>query len=88
MSQTEAFETMSPLQKKLMEGMAKFILPVSLGANGQVRLAAEADLAADPGGPYFDGVKTGKPNAAAGDAALARRLWDVSERLTGATINL
>merc|ERR1719387_2133740 len=30
--------------------MAKFILPVSLGANGQVRLAAEADLAADPGG--------------------------------------
>ena len=48
---------MSPLQK-LMEGMAKFILPDSrsLGANGQVRLAAEADLAADPGGPYFDGV--------------------------------
>ena len=87
-SQTEAFETMSPLQKKLMEGMAKFILPVSLGANGQVRLAAESDLAADPGGPYFDGAKPGKPNAAAGDAALARRLWDVSERLTGATINL
>ena len=87
-SQTEAFETMSPLQKKLMEGMAKFILPVSLGANGQVRLAAEADLAADPGGAYFDGVKRGTPNAAAGDAALARRLWDVSERLTGATINL
>ena len=87
-SQTEAFETMSPLQKKLMEGMAKFILPVSLGANGQVRLAAEADLAADPGGPYFDGLKRGTPNKAAGDAALARRLWDVSERLTGATINL
>ena len=53
-----------------------------------MRLAAEADLAADPGGPYFDGVKRGTPNAAAGDAALARRLWDVSERLTGATINL
>ena len=54
----------------------------------RARRAAEADLAADPGGPYFDGVKRGTPNAAAGDAALARRRWDVSERLTGATINL
>lgn len=87
-SQTATMEAMSPLQQKLMEGVAKFILPVSLGANGQVRLAAEADLAADPGGPYFDGMKRGKPNAAADDAALAKRLWDLSEKLTGATIKL
>lgn len=87
-SQTATMEAMSPLQQKLMEGVAKFILPVSLGANGQVRLAAEADLAADPGGPYFDGMKQGKPNAAADDTVLAKRLWDLSEKLTGATIKL
>ena len=44
------------LPKEAHGGHGQIYIPVSLGANGQVRLAAEADLAAD-GGPHFDGQR-------------------------------
>ena len=68
----------------------KVVLPIDAGANTQVYLAAAAD-SADGGrarvkGVYYDGMKMVKPADYALDASLAKKLWDVSERLTGAKI--
>ena len=38
------------------------------------------------GGLFFDDMKAVKPTEAAQDPALARSLWDLSEKLTGAKI--
>jgi len=67
----------------------KAILTVDKGANTQVFLAAAADSGGDRakrGGVYFDKMKAVKPNEAAVDQELAKQLWAVSEKLTGATI--
>lgn len=67
----------------------KALLTVDRGANTQVYLAAAADTDGDRtrrGGLYFDDMKAVKPAEASQDGALARRLWDLSEQLTGATI--
>ena len=67
----------------------KALLTVDRGANTQVYLAAAADSGGDRtkrGGLFFDDMKAVKPSEAAQDAALARRLWDLSEQLTGAKI--
>lgn len=66
-------------------------LPVDEGANTQVYLAAAADTGGDrtkAGGLYFDRMKAVQPADAASDSALAKRLWQVSEELTGAKIGL
>jgi len=67
----------------------KAILTVDKGANTQVFLAAAADSGGDRakrGGVYFDRMRAVKPNEAAVDSELAKQLWAVSEKLTGATI--
>ncbi|EGB13050.1 hypothetical protein AURANDRAFT_4152, partial [Aureococcus anophagefferens] len=64
----------------LMVGLSNFVLPIPLGANTQVYLAASPNLAAD-GGLYFDSMKPAKPGPATGDADLAAKLWAASERL-------
>jgi len=67
----------------------KAILTVDKGANTQVYLAAAADTQGDRGsrsGLYFDKMKAVAPNAAAADPELAKKLWELSESLTGAKI--
>jgi len=86
-SLSDSYNDMGPLQKQLMVGMSKFVLPVSKGANTQVYLAAAADLAAG-GGAYYDDMKPAKNSAAVDDPALAARLWALSEKLTGTKIDL
>mmetsp|Transcript_23323 Transcript_23323/g.74718 ORF Transcript_23323/g.74718 Transcript_23323/m.74718 type:complete len:386 (+) Transcript_23323:1-1158(+) len=70
----------------------KVVIPVEVGANTQVFLAAAADAGGDrarrPKTLYFDKMKAVKPNDAAADPALAKRLWEISETLTGATVDL
>jgi len=64
----------------------KVVLPVERGANTQVYLASAADTGGDRtrrGGLYFDAMKAVAPTDAASDGELARRLWDLSEALTG-----
>jgi NAD(P)-dependent dehydrogenase (short-subunit alcohol dehydrogenase family) len=55
---------------------------VQEGVDATVRLVAELDL--DVSGRYFDGMREAAPDPLAYDADARRRLWDVSERLTGA----
>lgn len=68
----------------------KVVLPVAKGANTQVFLAAAADTGGDrtkAGGLYFDDqMRAVKANEAATDPALAKKLWQLSETLTGAKI--
>ena len=69
----------------------KAVLTVDRGANTQVYLAAAADTGGDRtkrGGLFFDDMRAVKPTEAAQDPALARRLWDLSEELTGANIRI
>ena len=58
----------------------------------QVFLAAAADsegnVAQRTAGLYYDLMKPSPPTAAATDAATARRLWEVSERLTGVKMGI
>lgn len=65
----------------------KVILPIDRGANTQVFLAAGRDVGGDyaqkPPALYFDAMKPAAPNGASTDPAAARRLWAVSEQLTG-----
>jgi retinol dehydrogenase-14 len=73
---------------KLLKGaLDKLVLPIDRGANTQVFLAAaidaDGDFAAKPASIYFDAMAPSKPTDAASDPALAKRLWDVSEALTG-----
>jgi NAD(P)-dependent dehydrogenase (short-subunit alcohol dehydrogenase family) len=77
------------LGKAFKEGLLdKVVLPIERGANTQVFLSSGGDsggdLAAKPKALYFDDSMTpAKPNDAASDPALAQKLWDVSEKLTG-----
>jgi NAD(P)-dependent dehydrogenase (short-subunit alcohol dehydrogenase family) len=70
----------------------KLILPVQKGANTQVFLAAAADTSGDLAkrtpGVYYDVMKPVSPTDASVDAAAARKLWEVSERLTKVKIPL
>ena len=52
----------------------------------QVWLAAAADSGGDlsaHGGNYYDSLALATPNALTEDAALALRLWETTERLSG-----
>ena len=90
---TRLSETAPPPQgvaKVLKESLLdKVVLTAEKGANTQVFLAAAADnadgaLSRKTDGFYFDVMKPAAPTAAAIDAAAAKQLWAVSERLTGA----
>ena len=88
---TSLLHTRAGVAKALKEGLLdKVILPVASGANTQVYLAAGADTADGDlgahGGLYYDRQRPATPNPATNDRELARRLWEVSEKLTGAKI--
>ncbi|HEX3235188.1 MAG TPA: SDR family oxidoreductase [Gemmatimonadales bacterium] len=60
----------------------------TFGASPEKAATAIVHLAASPEvervtGTYFDGRRVGRSSPASYDEALARRLWDASERLTG-----
>ena len=59
-----------------------FMLSPERGADTIVYLASSPDVAARTGG-YYVKRQLREPSAAARDDDLARRLWEVSERLTG-----
>jgi len=59
-----------------------FMLSPDRGADTMVYLASSPDVAAKTGG-YYVKRQLREPSAAARDDGLARRLWEVSERLTG-----
>ena len=74
--------------KLLKEGLLdKVVLPIEKGANTQVYLCAGADVDGDlarrADSVYYEKMRPAKASAAATDAQAAKRLWDVSERLTG-----
>ena len=88
---SETTEAPTGVAKALKEGVLdRLILPVEKGASTQVFLAAAADnpageLARRTEGVYWADEQPAKPTAAATDAETARRLWELSERLTGVT---
>jgi NAD(P)-dependent dehydrogenase (short-subunit alcohol dehydrogenase family) len=59
-----------------------FMLSPERGADTMVYLASSPDVAAKTGG-YYVKRQLREPSAAARDDGLARRLWEISERLTG-----
>jgi NAD(P)-dependent dehydrogenase (short-subunit alcohol dehydrogenase family) len=59
-----------------------FMLSPERGADTIVYLASSPDVAAKTGG-YYVKRQLREPSAAARDDGLARRLWEISERLTG-----
>jgi NAD(P)-dependent dehydrogenase (short-subunit alcohol dehydrogenase family) len=90
---TRMSETAAPptgLGKVVKESLLdKVVIPVEVGANTQVFLAAAADNGGDRARKpklYFDKMKAVKPNDAAADPALAKRLWEISEKLTASPI--
>jgi NAD(P)-dependent dehydrogenase (short-subunit alcohol dehydrogenase family) len=61
-----------------------FLLPPERGADTIVYLASSPDVADETGGYYVKRQRR-EPSAAARDDAAARKLWQVSEELTGLT---
>lgn len=61
---------------------ALFAIPPDQGARTTVYLASSPEVAEVSGG-YFDKCKPRQPQPAARDDKAARKLWDVSEQLTG-----
>lgn len=93
---TRASETTAPptgfalsLKEKLLD---PFIQPIPKGANTQVYLAAAGDangsLATKPASVFYDQMQPGQASPPAMDAAAAKRLWEISEKLTGAKMGL
>ena len=61
-----------------------FFLSPERGADTIVYLASSPDVAGQTGGYYVKRQRR-EPSAAARDDATARRLWDISEKMTGLT---
>ena len=61
-----------------------FFLSPERGADTIVYLASSADVAGETGGYYVKRQRR-EPSAAARDDAAARKLWEISERMTGLT---
>lgn len=68
--------------RHLMKLGAPFMISPEKGARTSVYLAASAEVAG-VSGEYFIKCRKAKPSSAARDEALAERLWQVSEQLTG-----
>ena len=88
----QSYNEMNPLQRAALKGLSKVVLTVEKGANTQVYLAAAADSAsgdlASDGGLYFDAMAVSNPADYVKDKDTARRLWELSERLTGMKIGI
>jgi NAD(P)-dependent dehydrogenase (short-subunit alcohol dehydrogenase family) len=61
-----------------------FLLSPERGADTIVYLASSPDVAGETGGYYVKRQRR-EPSAAARDDAAARKLWDISEKMTGLT---
>ncbi len=72
----------APVDRLAQWGMARFALTPEEGADTLLYLATSPEVAG-VSGKYFVKRKPVMPSEAARDDALARRLWEVSERLTG-----
>mmetsp|Transcript_7316 Transcript_7316/g.17831 ORF Transcript_7316/g.17831 Transcript_7316/m.17831 type:complete len:143 (-) Transcript_7316:1594-2022(-) len=57
------------------------------GAQTQIYCAAEPTLQGTAGGEYFEDCHISTPSKDARDRQMAARLWEVSEKLTGASWN-
>jgi retinol dehydrogenase 12 len=71
-----------PLMRAGITIARPFMLSPERGADTIVYLASSPDVAAKTGG-YYVKRQLREPSAAARDDGLARRLWEISERLTG-----
>jgi NAD(P)-dependent dehydrogenase (short-subunit alcohol dehydrogenase family) len=71
-----------PLMRAGITIAKPFMLSPERGADTMVYLASSPDVAAKTGG-YYVKRQLREPSAAARDDGLARRLWEISERLTG-----
>ncbi len=83
---SESTSTPTGFGKLLQGALNAVILPIDRGANTQVYLAAAADTGGNYAAKtalYFDAMKPAIANQAATDPELARKLWGVSEALTG-----
>lgn len=67
----------------LLVPLVYFTKSVEQGAQTQTRLSADPALHRAGAGKYFDNCAEAQPAPPALDAAAARRLWEVSEELTG-----
>lgn len=83
---TQTAEKPTGVGKFLKEGLLdKVVIPVDIGANTQVYLAAASDTNGDRtsrGGLFFDKMKSVAAADAASDSELAKEMWSVSEKLT------
>jgi len=68
--------------KMVIHARGSGVSPLEEGVEATARLAADRALDGVTG-RYFDGTREARADAQAYDAAARRRLWDVSERLTG-----
>lgn len=64
-------------------GVARFVIQTPVQGARTVVHCATAPEVAGVSGQYWGRMRVRRPTAAAVDVALARRLWDVSEQLTG-----
>ena len=73
-----------PLMRFGMTLARPFFLSPERGADTIVYLASSPDVAGETGGYYVKRQRR-EPSAAARDDAAARKLWDISEKMTGLT---
>jgi NAD(P)-dependent dehydrogenase (short-subunit alcohol dehydrogenase family) len=74
------------MDTKMVHGFGGRVMStVAEGTEATVRLSAHADLAGVTG-RYFDGQAEAAADPQAYDADARRRLWELSEELTGATL--
>lgn len=84
--QTEGPELWDSL---LLNTLSYFVIPVEHGATTQVWLASgEGGNKDDIGGEYFIRCKPSKVTSAGNDMDMAKKLWDVSEKMTGEEFKL
>lgn len=75
------------LDSLLLNTLSYFVIPVERGATTQVWLAA-GEGGKNIGGEYFVRCKTAKIASAATDMDMAKKLWEVSEKMTGEELKL
>ena len=74
------------MDTKMVRGFGgRALSTVAEGTEATVRLAAD-DALAGVTGRYFEGGAEAAPDAQAYDADARRKLWELSEELTGATL--
>jgi len=79
---TNIFSTMGILGKAISVFARPLLLSPAKGAETSIYLASSPEVA-DVSGKFFDKCKAVQPAATARDTEAARRLWDISEQMTG-----